>query len=141
MKIIFNIRTIFGFVVAPLVPGMLVALLAVIDGRWPMARWYIEFGALAGYPAMIVVGIPLHIFLVRRGSTGLSLYAASGALMGLLVYLMAFIPALVTGQFEPILYAMKSTLAFLPISAICGAIAGTAFWLLAVMGTKSRRMS
>src|SRR5262245_17689192 len=62
-------RSIIGFIVAPLVPGMLMALPDVLRGD-PMARWYIEFAATAGYPVMLILGVPMYILSKRWKWTG-----------------------------------------------------------------------
>jgi hypothetical protein len=122
-------RAIIGFIVAPVIPGVLVALPDLLRGD-PMARWYIEFSATAGYPVMLILGVPMYFLSKRWGWTGLPVYVAIGSILGAASYLSAFVPGLVMGA-PGVGYAMTTTFIYLPISVICGVIAMISFWLIA----------
>jgi len=95
-----------------------------------MARWYVEVSAKVGYPVTIVLGIPIYFLSKRKGWTRLADYALIGALLGIAAYFSIFLPGFLLGA-SGVTYALGATLAALPIAAICGAIAGISFWLIA----------
>jgi hypothetical protein len=66
------LRTILGFVVAPVSPGLLAVLVATpfLAGTTGFglrelseAVWIIGLSAVLGYPTAFVFGAPLHLFL------------------------------------------------------------------------------
>jgi len=124
-----RIRTVAAFVLAPLVPGALFALPDLLKSN-PMAAWYIEFSAIVGYPIMLLVGIPLYVLSRRTKYASLSWYVLYGALMGVVAYFAALVPALFKGG-PGIKYALATTEVFVIISAACGLVALVAFWLIA----------
>ena len=71
-------RTILGFVVAPISPGLVAVILAapfrVGASRFGLrelseATWIIGLSAALGYPVAVVFGVPLYIFLGRVAGT------------------------------------------------------------------------
>jgi hypothetical protein len=66
-------RLVLGFLVAPVFPGLLIALLAVIFGfgKSDEGIWVIKLSGMLGYPIAIVLGLPLYFFLSSRGWNGL----------------------------------------------------------------------
>jgi hypothetical protein len=127
-KVVRSLRSIIAFVVAPLVPGLLAALPDLLRGD-PMARWYIEFAAKAGYPIIVTLGVPIYFLLKRWGRTGLPNYLVTGVIWGAAAYLSAFLPGLFLSD-AGVSQAMAVTWMYLPISTISGVIAAVAFWLI-----------
>lgn len=89
------LRAVLGFLVAPITPGLLAAILAApfrIEAigfglrELSEAAWIIGLSAVLGYPVTVVFGVPLFIFLRSRGWNGLPVYVAAGALLGLVIY-------------------------------------------------------
>ena len=122
-------RTVAAFVVAPIVPGLLTALPDLIRGD-PMARWYIEFAAKAGYPVILILGVPTYFLLKHWRRSGLGSYLVAGAVWGAAAYFAAFLPGLLARD-PGVSAAMAATTVYLVLSIICGAIAALAFWLIA----------
>ena len=88
-------RTVLGFLIAPLSPGLLAVILAapfrvgaVGFGLRELseAAWIIGLSAVLGYPVAVVFGAPLYVFFRSRGWNGLVVYIAAGALLGLVIY-------------------------------------------------------
>jgi hypothetical protein len=49
-------RTLAGFLIAPISPGLLLAIGALFTGKIGEGMWGIGFAALLGYPAALVLG-------------------------------------------------------------------------------------
>jgi uncharacterized membrane protein YcfT len=88
-------RTVLAFLIAPITPGLLAAILAApfhvgATGfglrELSKAAWIIRLSAMLGYPVAVVFGLPLYVFLRARGWNGLVVYIAAGALLGLVIY-------------------------------------------------------
>jgi hypothetical protein len=130
-------RTILGFLVAPIAPGVLAVVLAALvrPGVDPLAlaklgqaAWVIELSALLGYPIAIALGVPLYILFRWKGWNGLLVYVAAGAFLGLIVYLAS---VLADGLSQLAERFSNTAPSYLPAGVICGAVAGTTFWLIA----------
>ncbi len=127
----FNWRIALGLILAPLVPGILFSIPVMIQDGSTMVFWYIKFSAFAGYPVMLILGLPIHLLFQRLGWTNGSLYAALGAFLGAVAYFVAFLPGIISDS-PKISYAMTTTIGLLPVSIICGIIAVFTFWLITV---------
>ena len=123
------VRTTLAFIVAPLVPGLLTALPDLVRND-PMAWWYLGFAAEAGYPIILVLGVPTYFLLRRWSHSGLGIYLAAGATWGAAAYLGAFLPGLLMGD-AGVSQAMASTFIYLVLSTVCGVVASIAFWFIA----------
>jgi hypothetical protein len=89
-------RTVLGFLVAPISPGLLAVILAapfrVAAAGFGLrelseAAWIIGLSAVLGYPIAVVFGVPSYVFFRSRGWNGLLVYIAAGAVLGLIIYL------------------------------------------------------
>ena len=136
------LRTILGFVFAPLSPGLLAVILAaplrvgtaVSSPRWfSEAVWIIELSAVLGYPITVVFGVPLYVFFRSRGWNGLLVYIAAGALLGLVVYLIYVLLAEYSsnGLWGLATKFSNTALVQIPLVMICGAVAALFFWFIA----------
>lgn len=135
-------RTIVGFLVAPIAPGLLAAILAApfragtgVFGLRELAEaaWIIKLSAALGYPIAIVLGVPLYVFFRSRGWNGLLIYIAAGALLGLIVYLIYVLLAEYSsnGLWGLAEKLSNTALVYIPLGMICGAVAALCFWLIA----------
>jgi hypothetical protein len=136
------LRTVLGFLIAPISPGLLAVILAapfragtaVFDAReLAEAPWIIKLSGLLGYPIAIVIGVPLYVFFRSRGWNGLLIYVAAGALLGLVVYVIYVLLAEYSAKGLSGLTAKFSNTAQvqIPLVMICGAVAALFFWLIA----------
>lgn len=135
-------RTVLGFLVAPITPGLLAVILAApfrvgatgfgLRGL-SEAAWIIGLSAVLGYPVAAIFGAPLYVFFRSRGWNGLLVYIAAGALLGLLIYLMYVLLAEYSSKGLSGLAAKFSNTAQvqIPLVMICGALAALSFWLIA----------
>lgn len=145
MRLVSWFRTVVGFVVAPVAPGMLVVVLAMLRigsdafsaRTLAGAEWIIGLCAVLGYPIAIVLGLPLHVFFRWRGWNGPPIYLLSGAFLGLLVYLGYFAGVLFNDESAYGLRHLGQQLSHLPApqlipaGMISGAVAAASFWLIA----------
>lgn len=130
-------RTILGFLVAPISPGVLAVVLTALlrAGLDPLALnrlgqavWVIELSALLGYPIALALGVPLYILFRWKGWNGLLVYVAAGAFLGLIVYLASVFADGLSQLAERFSNTAPS---YLPAGVISGAVASTTFWLIA----------
>jgi len=124
-------RLVVGFVLAPIAPGILFALLSILLGERELAAWYIQLAALIGYPLAIVIGVPAHLLFRHRGWRGGFAYFGVGLAMGICGYFLPFVPGYLSGG-SGASYAIATTLLFLPVSMGCGGLAAVVFWLIAI---------
>ncbi len=130
-----RLRTILGFLVAPVSPGLLIVILAAVFGFGKSGEgiWIIKLSGMLGYPIAIVLGVPLYIFFRTRSWNGLLIYIMAGALLGVMIYLI-YIPLGgyssngLSGLFERF---SNTALVSIPLGMICGAVAALSFWLIA----------
>lgn len=125
-----KMRFVLGFLVAPLVPGLLFAIHDLFNSSPIGMGWYLKLAALIGYPLAIILGIPLYHIIFRNRIPKLSLCMLFGFILGVVAYLAVFILGLIKGDAD-VGYAFTSALGFLPVSGVCGGIAGFSFWLIA----------
>lgn len=136
------LRTILGFLVAPVSPGLLAVILAApfragTSGFGPRelaeAAWIIGLSAVLGYPIAIVLGVPLYVFFQSRGWRGLLVYIIAGALLGLVIYLIYVLLAEYSsnGLWELAAKFSNTAQVQIPLVMICGAMAALFFWLIA----------
>lgn len=126
-------RMAAGFLVAPVVPGLIIAAsVELLGSRDPLSAWYVELSAALGYPTALVLGIPAYWLTKRYTLTSLAAYAAIGALLGIAAYFGVFLPGLLVAPTNPdVWHAMGGSLAFMPAACLSGVVAATAFWLIA----------
>jgi hypothetical protein len=128
-------RTIVGFLVAPIAPGVLAVVLATLAvGSVALsprglsgAAWIIGLSAVLGYPIAIAFGLPLYVFFRWRGWNGLLVYVLAGAFLGLVIYSVYFAGVLLNDDSANGLPAPQ----LIPAGMISGIVAAVSFWLVA----------
>jgi hypothetical protein len=101
--------------------------------------WCLKLSAIAGYPVAAILGVPLYLLYNRYNKTGLVIYIITGLILGIIPYVAATLPGLLAVVFggrhvndmSSILYYSSGMWLYLPVSALCGALAAVAFWLIA----------
>lgn len=151
MSIFALLRTIVGFIVAPIFPVLLLLILATLSrisvtGFGPRefsealgprelseAKWLIGLSAVLAYPIAIAFGVPLHIIFSSRGWSRCVVYVGAGAFQGLLVYLLyVLLPEYFANGWGGLTERFFHTaLVQIPTVMICGATAAVVFWLIA----------
>jgi hypothetical protein len=135
-------RAIFGFLIAPICPGLIALIIALPfrigeTGLGPRefseTAWIGGLAAVLGYPVAFVFGVPVYIFLRWRDWNGLPVYVASGALLGLVVYgFYVLLPAYSSNGLRGMTAKISYTaLTQIPLVTTCGVVAALCFWLIA----------
>ncbi len=128
-------RLILGFLVAPISPGLLIVIPAIVFGFGNMGEgiWLITLAGMLGYPIAIILGISLFILFRSRGWNGLLIYVMSGAFLGLIIYVISLPFGGYSSSDMLRLFERFSNTAHVhaPLGMICGAIAALLFWLIA----------
>ena len=60
-----SVRFWVGFLLAPIVPGLLFLLLSLFSNPGE-GMWALKLSAMVGYPAMLVLGVTAHLLLNKR---------------------------------------------------------------------------
>ena len=120
-------RVVTGFLVAPVVPGMLLYVYGLAHGYGVAAIVGPLLLIPVAYFAALVIGIPTFRWLERRGAIGLLHYVGMGGLIGAAIDLLPNLPAIFGGQ--PIPFGE------LFVAVIYAALSAAVFWCLAVRRT------
>ena len=126
-------RTVLGFLVAPLVAPVLFAVAALLFGGSTLdARFVAGYGIWVGYIVIAGLGIPTYLVLRLLRWRSLAAYAVVAFVLGVLAFEFLWMAPL-----TPLWVLLKDWY----IAAFCGlsgAIAGAAFWIIARPDTRSR---
>lgn len=120
-----DMRVLIGLVLAPLAPGLFVLALSLL-GNAGEGRWALELITMFAYPAMIVIGLPIHLLFQRIGWTSVWPYLIAGAFAGAVVACFVFPTLRLAGSGQ----ANASSIAIAAICAFFGAITAATFWLI-----------
>jgi len=121
-------RAILAFLIAPLVPVILLILPAALQGDSIAFAQFFAYSRVS-YCATLVIAVPAHFLLRKRHWTWLTIYVAVGGVMGLAVFLFHFtlgVPSRTPG-FGPV----ARTLLSLPVDMMGGVLILTCFWVIA----------
>ena len=127
-----GLRLLTGFLLAPIVPGLLFLILSLF-GNPGEGVWALKLSAMVGYPAMLVLGVPIHLLLVRRHRTGGWTYVLAGIVTGTVVAAVLF-GRVVMQNFSITPDPTRSlgpSAAIFVLAALLGALAAWVFWLIA----------
>ena len=123
-------RLILGFVVAPLVPGLLVGLFSLIRyGSLLAFGLSVCIAFLFGYPVAALLGGPLFLVMQRYRLVKPYYYTVLGGILGLVSGFLAYIEKLQYYSLEDYVHHFLTTQHVL-WGAGMGAIATTSFWLI-----------
>lgn len=126
-------RTVTAFVVAPMVPAVILAGVMLAAGGDSQTLGYATFAGYISYPVALLIGVPSYLVMRRRHWDGLRAYLFLGLGLG------AFFVALFAGLagFEgdaagPAWLDLLADLTVLLAFVLACAVAATlAFWLIA----------
>lgn len=125
-------RTVAGFVVAPMMPALILAAVVLAAGGDSQTLGYAAFAGYVSYPFALLVGLPSFLVMRRKRWDGWRSYAVAGLVLGL-VFLAVF-AALVGADGEKAnsaWLALLANLAFLlPFVLACALASSMVFWLV-----------
>jgi hypothetical protein len=137
-------RVLFAAAVAPIIPGVLLLFLAAISGKFSEGIWWLKLSALVGYPAMFVLGLPIHLLLHRIGWSRLPIYIFVGAAIGITCTLVILESTMVKNTNLHVAHSWLPFAGLCLLASVFGALVGSSFWMLAKAsadGSKSNRVS
>jgi hypothetical protein len=108
-------RLLIALTIAPLTPGLIFLLASANTGGFLV----LAMSAAVGYPAMILLGLPAHLALIRLGMVNPSGYAIAGLLIGALGGLLFIF-------FDPLGFRISKSLVPLTLISTLSGLAGTA---------------
>jgi len=120
-------RAIVGFLIAPLVPALLLTLPAALQDSSIASAQFLAYAEVS-YCATLLIAVPAHFLLRRRHWTLLSVYVAVGGAMGLAVFLFLFLSAVPFRT--PGLGSAVRRLLSLPVDMMGGVVVLVCFWLI-----------
>ncbi len=125
------LRTMIGFIISPLAPGLLLTAVVACATEHAGAAWSVLFvSAALAYPAAIVVGVPMYVLFRRWGWSGWRTYIVAGPLLGIA----ALAGWSVSKRMGDWLGLSRETVFVAPLFVaavmICGMVAALCFWLI-----------
>ena len=135
-------RVLRAFLLAPFAPGITIATFMTVLG--PFTGWSLQDTILSaiglqlfaflttlilGYPVALLFGLPAYWLLFKLGFRKWPVYVATCALLGIISWLLADYIIFTAFDHRPI--ATRNIIEGAEFGAICGAIAGIAFWRIA----------
>lgn len=118
-------RLVLGLALAPSVPGLLMLALSML-GNPSEGIWALKLIAMIAYPAMLVIGLPMHLLFQSKGWTSVWPYLIAGTITGAAIAYFVF-PTLQGAASGP---ATASSIAIAAICAFFGAITAATFWMI-----------
>ena len=125
-------RTVAGFVVAPMMPALVLAGVVLAAGGDSQTLGYAAFAGYVSYPFALLVGLPSFLVMRRKRWDGWRAYAVAGLVLGLVfLALFAALVAFDGEKAESAWLALLANLAFLlPFVLACALAASMVFWLV-----------
>ncbi len=125
-------RTVAGFVVAPMMPALILAAVVLAAGGDSQTLGYAAFAGYVSYPFALLVGLPSFLVMRRKRWDGWRAYAVAGLVLGLVfLALFAALVAFDGEKAESAWLALLANLAFLlPFVLACALAASMVFWLV-----------
>lgn len=132
-----SLRILLGFLVAPIIPGVMVEALTLI--RLRTFGWIgmgVELAAFFGYPVALILGVPLYLLFRRLGWVAFSTYVVAGAVLGVVPFAFFFVPPALecvsgAGSESHACLVLTTMAPFGIYSTAAGIAATIAFWLIA----------
>lgn len=126
-------RLLIGFALAPLAPACILFLFQTLflesdKGDFPFKGLIILI-----YIFTVVLGIPVYYALTKRKKSSLISYGVAGFLMGIIAYMIIFVPTFIFGLnsgLEHSFGVFRNTVGLSVFSSVYGFTAAVFFWLI-----------
>jgi len=126
-------RTILGFLAAPIVPIFFIFLVQVFTIGYSEALTLLLTLTSIGYAIAIIFGIPMHVALKYKKIFTMQAYIYFGAILGLIPYAILFVPTYFSSVNEGHFFLLfKNTVGFSLLGAGCGMVSSFVFWFFVV---------
>ena len=126
-------RTVAGFLVAPMMPALVLAGMVLAAGGDSQTLGYAAFAGYISYPFALLVGLPAFLFMRRKRWDGVRAYALAGLALGL-TFLALFVGlAGFDGDAADSawLNLLSNLAVMLPFVLACAVVSSVVFWLIA----------
>ena len=126
-------RTVAGFLVAPMMPAVILAGVVLAAGGNAQTLGYAAFASYIAYPFALLVGLPAFLVMRRKGWDGWRAYAVAGVALGLVfLVLFAGLAGFEGDAANPAWLNLLANLAFLlPFVLVCALSSAMIFWWVA----------
>lgn len=126
-------RTVAAFVVAPMMPAVILAGIVLAAGGNSQTLGYAAFAGYIAYPFALVVGLPAFLVMRRKGWDGWRAYAMAGIALGFVFLgLFAGLAGFEGEAADPAWLNLLANLAFLlPFVLVCALSSAMVFWWVA----------
>ena len=125
-------RTVAGFMVAPMMPALVLAGVVIATGGDSQTLGYAAFAGYISYPFALLVGLPSFLLMRRKRWDGLRAYALAGLALGLgFLVVFAGLAGFEGDAADPAWLNLLANLAFmLPFVLACAVVSAVVFWLI-----------
>ena len=125
-------RTVAAFVVAPMMPAMILAGVILVAEGDSQALGYAAFAGYISYPFALLIGLPAYLVMRRKHWDGLRAYAYLGVALGVFfLALFAGLAGFEGSAADPAWLNLLANLAFLlPFVLVCAVTSTLVFWLI-----------
>lgn len=125
-------RTVAGFVVAPMMPALILAGVVLAAGGNSQTLGYAAFAGYVSYPFALLIGLPSFLLMRRKGWNGLRAYAVAGLVLALVFVALFAVTAGFEGDAANSAWLnLLANLAFLlPFVLACALASTVVFWLI-----------
>lgn len=126
-------RTVAGFLVAPMMPAVILAGVVLAAGGNAQTLGYAAFASYIAYPFALLVGLPAFLVMRRKGWDGWRAYAVAGVALGLVfLVLFAGLAGFEGDAANPAWLNLLANLAFLlPFVLVSALSSAMIFWWVA----------
>jgi hypothetical protein len=133
-------RVLLGLLIAPLAPGVIALLGAVV--AFPFETRTFALASALGYPVALVVGAPLYVLFRRKGWLKAWQVVLAGGAVGMFIPIVIALAVLVVvallgaGFTLPVAAeAAHKYLGLVLVGALSGIACASVFWLIAIFGS------
>jgi glycopeptide antibiotics resistance protein len=126
-------RTVAGFVIAPMMPALILAGVVLVAGGDSQTLGYAAFAGYVSYPFALLVGLPSFLLMRGKRWDGLRAYVLAGLVLGLIfLALFAGLAGFEGDAANSALLNLLANLAFLlPFVLACALASTVVFWFIA----------
>jgi len=118
-----------GFLVAPAVPSLLALGIAILQGRFFDGVWWLTILLPISYVASALVGLPIHLLLVRLNRRSLVYYVLAGLAASLAPIFFVFVYPWI-GR-APSSQPLSTLYPLIGVMALAGGLVAATFWMIA----------
>ncbi|MDC7682798.1 hypothetical protein PQU92_05895 [Asticcacaulis sp. BYS171W] len=124
------LRTVLAVMVTPFLPGLILG--ALLLRTWGDFSFALMISGMIGYPALLLVGLPTHLLLLKLQRPQIWGYLIAGLVAGVAIWGCIVIWPLLDNADLLVLSFRDSAIPILLVSVAFSLLCAAAFWLMAV---------